>query len=135
MYSDVQSLGNSFDQILVFSPDLTEKKTRLRSEFLEEEELVDDEDNEDKTNYKSSKSSSYRAMKLMTKRIKLLEVELRVMSYTQVKMQKDMEALIKKTVKRASRPIIKAIEKTTKVVEHATSATNKFEGIVNLPRA
>lgn len=111
-YSDVRSLGDSFDDILV-SPthqSKIEKKKRLRcyyvDEYGENEGSGDEED-------VASKSSTREVMKRITKRIKLLEDEIKLMSDTQLKMKAEMEKLIKKYVKKASQPILKAIEKLT----------------------
>lgn len=80
----------------------------------------------------------------MAKRIKLLENEINLMYEAQMKMQGKMEALIKKTVKRASRLVLKAMEKLTmsnEVLQQVASTaekmvghTTKFEGIVSLQR-
>lgn len=85
------------------------------------------------------------AIKQMAKCIKLPEAEIRHMSKAQLKMQKDMEVLIKKTVKKASKSVLKATDKLTKsndVLQQAASTVQKmdvdlakFEGIVNLQRA
>lgn len=84
---------------------------------------------------------SREAIKQMAKRIKLLEAKIRHMSEAQLKMQKYMEALINKIVKRASMYLIKATKKLTKsndVLQHATSTTQKaaidsvkLEGVIN----
>lgn len=65
-------------------------------------------------------NASQEAIREMTKHIKLLDDQIRFMSQTQVQMQKDMEALIKKSLKMASRPVLKATNKmleTNKVLE------------------
>lgn len=86
-------------------------------------------------------SSCREAMKKMAKCIKLLDVEIKLMSDTKLKMQRDMVTLIKNTVKRASRHVLKATYKLTKsneVLQQAASATKKmvadsvkFDGVVN----
>lgn len=77
------------------------KKKRTRSEFEES-------DGED---------ASQEAIRDMAKHIRLLEDETKLMSQTQLKMQQDMESLIKKTVMKVSKHVIKATKKTTQAME------------------
>lgn len=109
---DELSYDDSFEVILNSSPPQHKNapKKRPRSEYVEGEKDEDDKEEEEF----DEESSSREAMKKMAKCIKLFEVEIRPMLDTQLKMHRDMEALIKKTVNRASRHVLKATDKLTK---------------------
>lgn len=110
-----------FIEDLFYSPrhELNEKK-RFRSEFILEDDDVDDE------------NASHEAIQQMAKRIKLLENEIRLVSETQQNMQKVMETLIKKFVWRANKPMIKKIEKSTAIMEEVVGDRSKLRNLVNL---
>lgn len=131
VYGYVQSFEDSFDRILAPYPDGVKKKKRLRVDGLEEEELgLDEDEHEAETMF-----STYNTMKMMEKRIKLLETELRMMSSTHVQMKKNMKALIKKSVNRASRLVLKATDgllKANNVLDKVASTIEKFEKMTNL---
>lgn len=94
--------------------------------------------NDDDKHEADTKSSTYKAMKLMAKRIKLLETKLRIISDAQVRMQSNMEALIKKVVRRVSRLVKRATDnflEANTVLDNAASATENFERISNLEHA
>lgn len=109
-HSDMQSFEDSFDRILGPSPTGVKKKKRLRVDGLDEVELDLGEDEHEA----DTKSSTYRPMKMMAKRIKLLDTELRIMTETKLKMQSNMEDLIKKVVRKVSRPVKKETDKFLK---------------------
>lgn len=89
----------------------------MRSEFVDEEG-----------------KSSQEVISHMAKHIKVLEDEIRHMSETQRKMPEDMESLIKKNVKRASRPMLKRLEKSTTILEEVASDRTRLQGIINLQK-
>lgn len=95
----IQSPSDSFNEFFNSSPivDTKIKKMRTMREFKESDGEEDQED-----------------ISKMAKRIKFLEDQIRAMSSSQLKMQEDMQALIKKFVKSASRPVIKATDKMVK---------------------
>lgn len=73
----------------------------------------------------------------MVKRIKFLDVQIKAMSATQLKMQEDMQALFKKSIKRANMLVVKAtdkLEKINSIMEKAVANHNNLQRMVNLQR-
>lgn len=115
------SSNESFDGYLNFpspSPvDKKQRKKRNRSDFEDDET-----------------ESSQEIISAMSKKIKLLEDEIKKMARTQLKMQKETESLIKRNVKKATKPAIKKLGEATFKFEKAVGDQEKLQRMVNLQR-
>lgn len=67
----------------------------------------------------------------MSKKIKLLEENIKKITKTQLKMQREMESLIKKNVRRATKPLIKKLGEAASKFEKAFGDQEKVQRMVN----
>lgn len=76
--------------------------------------------------------SSQEVITEMSKRIKLLEEEIKKMSETQLKMKNELESLSKKNVKKATKPAIKKLGEVASKFEKSIGDQERVQRMVNL---
>lgn len=71
----------------------------------------------------------------MAKRIKFLENQNKLMTRNQLKMQREMESLIKKNVTRAAKPAVKMLDEAANKFERVVGDQKRVQCMVNLQHA